>query len=77
MTPKEKANELLDKHRTYIRIADKYGYLISADEIHISIQCTLITIEQLIQCTHSDGRGNSMFDKEYWQAVKKEIEKKA
>ena len=31
MTEKEKAIELVDKYRTYIKIADKYGYNL-ADE---------------------------------------------
>jgi DNA-binding SARP family transcriptional activator len=32
MTQKEKAQELVDKYRTYIRAADKYEYLDPEDE---------------------------------------------
>jgi hypothetical protein len=69
MTPKEKAIELVDKYRTYVRIADKYDYNLSEDEIHISKQCALITVDEIIESDTQFCYGN------YWQEVKQEIEK--
>lgn len=42
MTPAEKeANQLIDKYRTFIRIADGYGQLLSDTEIFLAQQCAL------------------------------------
>jgi hypothetical protein len=78
MTPKEKAIELVDKYRTYVRIADKYDYNVSEDEIHISKQCALIAVDEIIN-NNSKIPGlltqDTMRNTWYWQEVKQEIEK--
>jgi hypothetical protein len=88
MTPKEKAVELVDKYRTYIRIADKYDYNVSEDEIHISKQCALIAVDEIIKSREDDGHfddsvsytGSEYYTEHpmyltFWLQVKQEIEK--
>jgi len=76
MTPKEKAVELVNKYRTYIRIADKYDYNVSEDEIHISKQCALIAVNEIIDIAYWEYMESGSYEeKNYWQEVKKEIEK--
>lgn len=74
MIPKEKAKELLDKYRTYIRIADKYGYNLTDDEIYLSKQCAIITVDEILEIEYwqymeSGGKQEQI----YWQEVKQEI----
>ena len=84
MTPKEMAVKLLDKHRTIIRKADLYGYLVPSDEIFLAKESAIITANRII----SDGNlepqlkrhiGNvppMTFHLEYWFEVVKELLKK-
>ena len=44
---KKEARELVDHHRTYVRMADKYGYLLSDDEIHLAKQHALKTVREI------------------------------
>jgi hypothetical protein len=76
MTPKEKAVELVNKYRTYIRIADKYDYNVSEDEIHISKQCALTSVNDIINANpHSNPLNTDVYSTmSYWQEVKQEIE---
>jgi hypothetical protein len=63
MTPKEKAEELFQKYY------NNYGYYgIPVDAIKNSKQCALIAVDELIKET-------DWSEAEYWQEVKKEIEK--
>ena len=66
-TPSEKATQLIDKYRTIIRISDKYGYLLSDEEIHLAKQCAIVCVNEVID---KDGYNN-----DYWQEVKAELEK--
>lgn len=48
-----------------------------SDELYISLlskKLSLITVNKIIEVTHSDSRANSQFDKEYWLKVKQYIE---
>lgn len=63
----EKARELIDFYRTYIRMADKYGYLLSDDEIHLAKQCALKVCDEVLGDMGSD-RGY-----EFWVGVKQAI----
>lgn len=49
MNAKQKAIELVDKYRTYVRIADKYDLNLGSDEIHIAKQCALICVNKMIE----------------------------
>jgi len=67
MTPKEKAQYLVDKFIPYAYgIWDKNG---SKEERYYSKQCALIAVNEIIEVAY----WNSV--KEYYQEVKQEIEK--
>jgi hypothetical protein len=71
-TAVEKARELVDKHRTYLRMADKYDYLDSEDEIYLATQCALISVDE-IQGIKSVYHDEKLYD--YYEQVKEEINK--
>lgn len=86
MTPKEKADSLMTKFRTIIRKTD----VVSEDEIYLSKQCALITVEKIMNAeprfpsnvdwddcgaTHQYYYEAQMEEAlKYWQQVKTEIE---
>lgn len=74
ITPKETAVELLDKHRTIIRKADLYGYLLSSDEIFLAKESALVTLKEIRGCIKWR---HYPLDKQwsFWEEVKNEIEK--
>jgi hypothetical protein len=65
---KEKAVELIDYYRTYIRKADGYNYLLPQDEVYLAKQCALKVVNEVLGYMGAD-RGY-----EFWQEVRKEIE---
>lgn len=69
MKAKDKAEELINK---YLNGKDENGWYLTEFE-SCAIQFALIAVDELIKYTHSDFRGNSPLDKEYWQQVKQEI----
>jgi hypothetical protein len=48
-TTKEKADELVDAYRTYIRKADVYDNLVVEDEKFIAIQCAILSVKHTIE----------------------------
>jgi hypothetical protein len=64
MTPKEKAEELVNKFETIQYILEDFTY----DE---AIECALMCVHELIQESISTG---NFINKPYWEQVKKEIE---
>ncbi|MBK9936685.1 MAG: hypothetical protein IPP05_21860 [Cytophagaceae bacterium] len=72
---KEKAEELLDKYRTHIRKADVYNHLVQEDEIYLAKQCTLVYLNDIISECDSFDFYDCRLRKNYWNAVKQEIEK--
>ena len=78
MTPKEKAEELLNKY--YIELKEHKGLY----DIETAKQCALIAVDEIIKCNPTNPRKwdyvedyTIMVDAEiqYWQEVKQEIEK--
>lgn len=68
MTPQETARELINKFR---RITDEKG--LRAIKLEYAKQCALITVDELIEEAHFT---DDYYDRqEYWEEVKKEIEK--
>ena len=61
MTPKEKAEELVDKFLQYTPADSEFEY-------PYAIQCALIAVEQILEIIFSD------YDWQYWNEVKQEIE---
>ena len=72
MTPKEKANQLVDKmynvdfHDDAREIAMRYPH---------AIKCALIAVDNLIQQCHDYRDIDLERSKNYWQEVKQQIEK--
>lgn len=73
MTPKEKAQELVDKFCKQTRW--KMG---QEDYIKRAKQCALIAVDEILKVLNPENWGlemDSAFESmEYWQKVKKEIE---
>jgi hypothetical protein len=69
MTPKEKAEELLERFEQHSK-AVTYGFNFSGDIDH-SVECALICVDEILN-------GSRLFyieDYDYWKEVKQEIEK--
>jgi hypothetical protein len=64
MTPKEKAQELVDKIYNYT-----VDVFILSTSLECSKQCALIAVDEIIEATIDDWSHS-----EYWQEVKREIE---
>ena len=77
MTAKEKAEELVDKYRTYIRAGDKYEYLDPEDEVHLAKQCALVAVNEiLIENSKRGGENDEIIEYEpYWQEVQQQLSK--
>ena len=68
LTAKDKAKELVNQFQDSITGLEGYEWWDSAK------QCAIIAVDEIINCT-KNGLGLTKFSKEYWQEVKKEIEK--
>ena len=64
MTPKEKAEELIESMAFSCRECDYEAK---------AIQCALIAVDEVLNFIHTDAF--SYTNEEYWQEVKQEIEK--
>lgn len=75
MTPKEKAEELVDKFEKEIPIdiGNSHEDVRSADAnvLDISKKCALIAVDEII----NEGEGCYYHRPDYWKEVKQEIEK--
>jgi hypothetical protein len=72
MTPKEKANELVQKFRSFAHADwnERNGFEGETDNAK---QCALIAVDEVLNCT-KNGLGLTVYSREYWQQVKTEIE---
>jgi hypothetical protein len=81
MTSKEKAKELVDRYKSYIQMADKYGDLLSSQEIYFAKQCALIAVDETIKALNVllNSDLNNDFDilklRGEYMELKSEIEK--
>ena len=66
MTPKEKAQELFDKHFEFVEA------LSAQNQIDNAKQCAIITVDEIINAINPFGQ---FLGKDYWQEVKQEIKK--
>jgi len=67
-TAKEKAEELVDKFTYEISGLDKYEYYLDSNIRFVIKQCALIAVDEILETNPYKARN-------YWQEVKKEIEK--
>ncbi len=72
MTPKEKADELIDKMYYIGRYDDKEDYN-PAMAWERAKQCALIAVDEIIN-HHSQEQGLYRIDTYYWQQVKSELQ---
>jgi hypothetical protein len=76
MTPKEKAEELVDKFMDY----SEHRFNINNDlsPVYTAKQCALIAVDEIIkECCKSSEKKDAKYQDErinYWQQVKHEIE---
>ena len=81
LTPKQKAKELVNKYIPHIAGADRYNSTLGIYDKHISKQCALIAIDEIINSSPSlpilSDAGNFVNDieesTEFWQEVKEEL----
>ena len=74
MTPKEKAQELVDKFLPEIRGADRYNYNLESMNIFIAKQCALIAVDEILNAL--SYKVSSNFEElKYFEEVKQEIKK--
>ena len=73
MTPKEKAEELVNKYSTYV-VMWAGGIETSKQNVK---QCALIAVNEIVKCTKYEEQkfDNDRFAEDFWQEVKQEIEK--
>ena len=69
MNPKDKAQELVDKYRTYV-VMWAGGIEVSNQNVK---QCALIAVDEIIDIISSDESA-IIVQLQYWQQVKTEIE---
>ena len=74
MTPKEKAEELVDQFDEYAeaRISDSgRGF----DKKYCSKQCALIAVDEILTTLYNLKFGNTLVEElDYWEDIKQEIE---
>jgi len=68
MTPKEKAEELIDKFRNNI-----ISFLSDNMKDHNAQKCALVAVDELIKQQNNYNNG-SFYPSTYWNEVKEEIE---
>jgi hypothetical protein len=69
MTPKEKAEDLVDKFIQYVPAEEEF-------ELDYAKQCALIAVDEILDANPSLIKYNDIeLDDIYWQEVKQEIEK--
>lgn len=73
MTPKEKAEELLNKYSIYV-VMWAGGIEVTGENVK---QCALIAVDEIAKCTKYEKQKfeNDRFSEDYWQEVRQEIEK--
>ncbi len=72
MNAKDKAYELINKHREFINKTYANGEYWPEDELENAKECTLITIEQVLDVI---GYPTLFHETKYfWEQVKKEVE---
>ena len=77
MTPKEKAQELVDKFNKYtIVCATHYSNGKIKENKDDAKECALIAVEEILKTNPYEWDGEDLNSNiEYWQEVKQEIEK--
>ena len=72
MTPKEKAEELVEKYMPHIAGADRYNTTLGIYNKDIAKQCALIAVDEIIESVNDEHVSDIFI--EFWEDVKTEIE---
>jgi hypothetical protein len=77
MTPKEKAEELVEKYMPHIAGADRYNTTLGIYNKDISKQCALIAVDEILNAISFNMYDEEEYNKvnDFWEEVKSEIEK--
>ena len=71
MTPKEKANELIEE---YLSLNDNFNKPIVTDE-QDAVRCAIIAVDEMIEILKTDYESERLvYTLYYWQSVKTELE---
>jgi hypothetical protein len=71
MTPKEKAEELVNRYAIYLRANLMYD----EDAEEDAKECALIAVDEILNLIGQYSIEPFIFDIDYWEEVKQEIEK--
>ena len=77
MTPKEKADELVNKFMEYSHtdfIPYRGGYQMDS-QIENAKQCALIAVDEILNTIEYSSQADELSKVNYWQEIKQEIEK--
>jgi hypothetical protein len=76
-TPKEKAEELVEKYMPHIAGADRYNTTLGIYNKDISKQCALIAVDEILNAISFNMYDEEEYNKvnDFWEEVKSEIEK--
>ncbi len=72
LTPKEKAKELLNKYIPHIAGADRYNSTLGIYDKHISKQCALIAVDEIISIKLLWFQKDTEH-LDFWKEVKEEL----
>ena len=72
LTPKQKAEELVNKYIPHIAGADRYNSTLGIYDKEISKQCVLITVNEIIKIKLLWFQKDTK-ELDFWQEVKKEL----
>ena len=72
LTPKEKAKELVNKYIPHIAGADRYNSTLGIYDKHISKQCALIAVDEIISIKLLWFQKDTEH-LDFWQEVKEEL----
>ena len=73
MTPKEKAQELVNK--MFFSIVDRKNVRTLTDYWDEAKQCSLICVDEAVNICYLEGYDEEDGEVDYWQQVKQEIQK--
>ena len=78
LTPKQKAEELVNKYIPHIAGADRYNSTLGIYDKEISKQCALIAVDEIINSLENYGKESDELQNmennfRYWQEVRQEL----
>lgn len=69
MTPKQKAQDLINKFLTEVKAADRYDYNLEDQNLFIARQCAKIVVDEILTLGWNLPHYENMTGEEYWKLV--------